>query len=170
MKLVFIHGRSQEGKNPEDLKRNWESALRDGFRKANLVFPEGVKIDFPYYGDSLKEAVNQLFSASRRNDVVAKGSDVGSNDPPPDFIEFAEQLVIEMQQKNPEIASNGEIRLPSDLIDDALELKMIPLAKGPLNWKWVQAVLKVLDGKTSGELMLEKFTRDVYSYLTVPRL
>jgi pimeloyl-ACP methyl ester carboxylesterase len=41
-----------------------------------------------------------------------------------------------------------------------------PQEKGPLNWEWVQAILKALERTPLGERALDRLTRDVYVYLT----
>jgi len=43
-----------------------------------------------------------------------------------------------------------------------------PQARGPLNWKWVQAILRAIDKNSPGmnQRTLETFTRDVFLYTT----
>ncbi|MEV6180292.1 serine protease [Streptomyces sp. NPDC052015] len=55
--LVFLHGRSQEGKDPGRLRRAWAAGLNQGLVRAGLdpVDPEDVW--FPYYGDRLVQAL-----------------------------------------------------------------------------------------------------------------
>ena len=59
MKLVFLHGRSQEDKNPHVLRDRWVGALRDGLEAAGLddVLDER-DIVFPFYGDALRDATS----------------------------------------------------------------------------------------------------------------
>ena len=45
----------------------------------------------------------------------------------------------------------------------------IPAAeRGPLNWKWVQAILRAVDPTPLGDLSLDQFTHDVFVYLHSP--
>ena len=60
MKLVFIHGRAQEGKDPVKLQVIWEEAFDQGLQNAGLSRPPGLEIGFPFYGDELDRLINQL--------------------------------------------------------------------------------------------------------------
>lgn len=55
--LVFLHGRSQHGKDPVGLRRRWTGGLNQGLTRAGLptVAPENVW--FPFYGDRIAEAI-----------------------------------------------------------------------------------------------------------------
>ncbi len=56
MKLVMLHGRSQEDKDPDKLRYKWVSALRDGAAKGGLDLPiDENDIVFPYFGDALRD-------------------------------------------------------------------------------------------------------------------
>ena len=61
MKLVFIHGRSQEDKDPLLLRQRWVSALRQGLDTAGLELPIDERdIVFPYYGDALRDVTSEM--------------------------------------------------------------------------------------------------------------
>src|SRR6185436_9178901 len=52
--LVFIHGRSQQGKDSFALKKEWIDTLKEGLAKNGLQLPiPEDKIRFPYFGDTL---------------------------------------------------------------------------------------------------------------------
>ena len=54
MRLVFIHGRAQEARKPEDVRLEWISALRDGLNKSGLELPiDPSQVVLPYFGDRL---------------------------------------------------------------------------------------------------------------------
>ncbi len=54
MKLLLVHGRSQEDKNPAVLRTKWETALYDGAEAVGLDVPiTEDDIVFPYFGDAL---------------------------------------------------------------------------------------------------------------------
>ncbi|MGW1672364.1 trypsin-like serine peptidase [Streptomyces sp. NPDC002324] len=56
--LVFLHGRSQEGKEPEKLRREWAAGLNQGLVRAGLSpFVDPADVWFPYYGDRLVRAM-----------------------------------------------------------------------------------------------------------------
>src|ERR1700733_7640881 len=77
--LIFIHGRSQEFKNAQELKDGWVSALSNGLEKQQLTLslsPEDIR--FPYYGQALYDLVDNATDAAN---VVLKGpSDTDERD------------------------------------------------------------------------------------------
>lgn len=57
-RLVFIHGRAQEGKDSVALKAEWVAALGKGLARSGLTLPMAdADIRFPYYGDTLAQLV-----------------------------------------------------------------------------------------------------------------
>ena len=61
MRLVCIHGRAQEGRNPEDVRQEWISALKGGLAKSNLTLPiDPSRIVLPYFGDRLFSLTKNL--------------------------------------------------------------------------------------------------------------
>ncbi|MDX1628963.1 MAG: hypothetical protein R3345_09715, partial [Fulvivirga sp.] len=73
MKLVFVHGRAQQGKDPNKLQQQWEQAFDEGLENVGLERPSGLKIGFPFYGDELDQLINQL-DAPLLTDVKIKGA------------------------------------------------------------------------------------------------
>ncbi len=60
VKLVFLHGRSQEDKDPLVLRQRWVAALEQGVEKAGLDLPIDERdIIFPYYGDALRDITSE---------------------------------------------------------------------------------------------------------------
>ncbi|WP_282692705.1 serine protease [Streptomyces sp. CC208A] len=55
--LVFLHGRSQQGKVPEDLRRDWSAGLNHGLTRAGLTPIDPADVWFPFYGDTLVPGV-----------------------------------------------------------------------------------------------------------------
>ncbi|MFD4501620.1 trypsin-like peptidase domain-containing protein [Streptomyces sp. NPDC058457] len=55
--LVFLHGRSQQGKEPENLRREWAAGLNQGLVRAGLPPVDPADVWFPYYGDRLVQAL-----------------------------------------------------------------------------------------------------------------
>ncbi|MGW3204082.1 trypsin-like serine peptidase [Streptomyces sp. NPDC001135] len=55
--LVFLHGRSQQGKDPENLRREWTAGLNQGLVRAGLPPVDPADAWFPYYGDRLVQAL-----------------------------------------------------------------------------------------------------------------
>lgn len=150
MKLIFIHGRSQEGKNPEALRKLWIETLKLGLRKSNLDLPIGEdKIFLPYYGDKLDELVNTTNKPIE--EIVKKGSQLNNKD-----AEFFNDFLLEVSENANITTSEIEDENPADIVE-----------KGPLNWTWVQSILRAIDKKSEwSELSIKSFTYDVYLYLT----
>lgn len=72
--LVFLHGRSQEGKNAgqlEQLRRDWAGGLNQGLVRAGLSPVIPADVWFPYYGDRLAQALTAHEAVPRFVDVTA---------------------------------------------------------------------------------------------------
>jgi hypothetical protein len=73
MRLVFIHGRAQEGRNPEDVREEWISALEGGLDKSGLKLPvDPSEIVVPYFGDKLFNLTKNLSKIDET--AISKGS------------------------------------------------------------------------------------------------
>ena len=147
-KLVLVHGRGQQGKEPERLKKEWTDALGYGCLRAGVDPPATGSIEFPFYGDLLADLVEQM-KTPRKSSVLSKGPSLDS-----------------------ESAMRGEIiaelltRIGLDQSDVSRELRGLPQEKGPGNWEWVQAMLRALDRVPGlSSKVVDAFTRDAYVYL-----
>lgn len=147
MKLIFIHGRAQEGKDPEKLKRQWTASLKEGLSKRNLEIPDHVEIVFPYYGDLLYDLVEEIKRSGSLKDIIERG--VTNQQDAVFFHDFLLELAENANISNEELLKsyNGNIR-----------------ERGPLNWEWIQAILRALDKTPIGSLSLKRFTYDVFVY------
>jgi len=149
-RIVFLHGRAQEGHDPNQLQQTWEAALARGLKGAGKPPLNGVKIEFPYYGNRLKALVDQVNSPLisgillRGHDQVQTGHEV-----------LRAAMLAEM--------AAGKA-LPDSLIQQNFDGQV--LERGVQNWKWVQAILRTLDGTPTGQRLLDVVTRDVSIYLT----
>lgn len=151
-RLVFVHGRAQEHKDAVALKAEWVDALRAGLAKSGLQLPlADADIRFPYYGQTLHDLVSDAADVA---EVVVRG-DAGD-----DAEQRFQQAVLE------------EIRQAKGITDEQVEelLGADVRQRGPLNWEWVQAVLKAIDRHVPGasDLSIALATRDVYQYLKNP--
>lgn len=150
MDLIFVHGRDQQGKNPQELQAQWEAALEKGWEKLGLKRPDNLKVVFPFYGDELSRMV-ELLDTPLVADVTSKGAS-----PDTDEAAFRGEFLEELA-KNAGVTDK----------DIQAHYSGQPREKGPLNWGWVQAILRALDSETEiGETLIDLFTRDVYVYLT----
>lgn len=148
-RLVFVHGRSQQGKDPEKLKTLWTETLKKGVDKYGGSLPNDISISFPFYGDLLDDYANQL-QVPLTTDIQTKGSPPNS-----DFLTFQSNIA-------------EEIRIKAGITEEQVDAEYgpNPKEKGPQNWEWVQALLRAIDKNASGlsQGMLEVFMRDVYLY------
>ncbi|MFG1687235.1 trypsin-like serine peptidase [Nonomuraea sp. NPDC049269] len=55
--LVFLHGRGQQGHDPERLRRYWTAALNGGLTRAQLPTIAPADVWFPFYGPQLVQAM-----------------------------------------------------------------------------------------------------------------
>jgi len=152
-RLVFVHGRAQEFKDAVALKAEWVAALRAGMAKSGLQLPIAeTDIKFPYYGQTLHDLVSDAASVA---EVVVRGGSAGL-----DAEQRFQQAVLE------------EVRLAKGITDEQVEemLGADVRQRGPLNWEWVQGILKAIDKHVPGasDLSIAVATRDVYQYLKNP--
>lgn len=156
MRILMIHGRSQGGKDPKELKKTWKETLDKGFASHGKTLPATVKIDFPFYGDMLDEFVKKA-SLPTPADVVAKGP--GGN---AEFEAFQQSVLMEMKK---------EMRISDDEVEAVLAPDA-PREKGPQNWAWVQAVARLIDRHftSATDATIETFMKDVFLYLTKPAI
>lgn len=156
--LVFIHGRSQAGKDPEDLKKKWIEAWKEGLAKSNLTIPISEdQIRFPFYGDALQDMVDGK-SAEEAATIVVKGATEGDAD----ALEMLTEIIDEY------IKSAG---ITEAEIENQMPPEAVARGKGPQNWGWVQAVLRTVDSKIpGGGALIAMVTNDVHQFLTKDRL
>jgi hypothetical protein len=154
MKLIFIHGRAQQGKDPVALRQSWIATWEKGLQKNNLSIPAGLTIAFPFYGDLLEELVQQADLPADAEEALSKGSAEDEAN-----LVFFNDFLQEMMQNGDIPESEANANYEGDIRD-----------KGPLNWGWVQAILKTLDKTPLGNLSIKKFTYDAYLYLTIPAI
>jgi hypothetical protein len=150
-RLVLIHGRGQGGLNPEDLKAQWMDALKKGATAAGKRIPDEIEVVFPFYGDVLDKFARE-FDIPLASDVQTRGGRTED-----EFLAFQFEVAEALRQRS---------GVSDEQVDS--EYGANPRPKGPLNWEWVQAILKALDKHGGGvsSKTLEIFTRDVFLYST----
>ena len=151
VRLVLVHGRSQQGLNPVDLQSTWLETLRRGAAKINRSLPERLEVAFPYYGDTLDEFARR-FELPLTTDIQAKGSAVNA-----DFLNFQAEVAEDMRRG----AGISDAQVQEEFGVNTTE-------KGPQNWAWVQAIIRAIDRNAGGisQSAIETFMRDVYLYTT----
>lgn len=152
--LVFVHGRSQENKDADALKREWIGAFREGLAKSQLDLPIAeADIRFPYYGDTLYDLTKDK-PEEEVAEVIVRGD--GANDEQQRFVRAVLQ----------------EVKKAAQITDSQLEeiTNRDVVERGPLNWEWLQGVLRAIDRYVPGGsgASIAIATNDVYQYLKNP--
>jgi hypothetical protein len=151
--LLLIHGRDQQGKQPDLLKAAWMNALTHGAQQAGKKLPMPITVEFPYYGDKLDEFA-RAYDIPLSSEAQSRGAPVDD-----EFQAFQYEFAEDIRQR-------------AGVTDNQVEAEYgnEPQERGPLNWKWVQAVLRAIDKHGGGmnQKTLEVFTRDVFLYTMRP--
>jgi hypothetical protein len=147
-KLLLVHGRAQQGRVPADIKKEWLDALETGMGRK---LPSSIEVSLPFYGDTLDGYAQQL-QIPLTSEIQARG-----NNDQEEFLVFQAQVAEEIRLR----AGVTDAQVDAEYGDD-------PQARGPLNWKWVQAILRAVDKHSPGmnQKAIETFTRDVFLYTT----
>jgi hypothetical protein len=150
-KLLLVHGRSQQGLNPDTLKAEWMATLTRGATALGLTIPSDIDVAFPYYGDKLDEFTRQ-YGIPLTSDLQARGT---SQDD--EFLVFQAAFAEAVRQR----AGITDAQVDAEYGNN-------PQPRGPLNVAWVQAILRAIDKTSPGlnQKTLETFTRDVFLYTT----
>jgi len=151
MKLIFIHGRDQQGKDPDALKQIWVDSLSKGLKKSGSSISPDLDILFPFYGDMLAKYVQEAESPVLSS-FNTKGAGVQANND--SELSYRYEILKEL------LKNAG---IPESEVDNNYEGSI--KEKGPLNWPWVHAILRTLDQTPLGLDVIDRFTRDVYIYL-----
>jgi hypothetical protein len=152
-RLVLVHGRGQQGLNAATLKQEWLTALERGARAIGMPVPPDVDVAVPYYADVMEQ-----FTLESRiplaSTMRARGTAVDD-----EYLVFQADVAESIRR---------QIGITDAQVD--AEYGPDPTPRGPLNWKWVQATLRVIDqyGYGLNQTVLETFTRDVFLYTTRP--
>jgi hypothetical protein len=150
MRLLLVHGRAQEGKSPEIITQEWMTALRRGFDKLGVAEPPNLKIDTPFYGDELAELVKKR-DLPQADHVATRGEAADDG-----YEKFLEEVANQ-------VSSDGTVTHRE--IED--EMGPGPETRGPENWGWVQAVIRIIDRHTPGvsNFSIGQLLRDVFVYV-----
>jgi hypothetical protein len=149
--MVFVHGRAQEHKDALALKKEWIEAFRRGLAKSGLQLPISEDaIRFPYYGQTLFD----LVSGAPRDqvaEIIVRGENADA-----DERAFIRAVIEEVKKK----ANITDSQLAEVAGQDVV-------ARGPLNWEWLQAALIAIDRYVpfASGASIAIATSDVYQYL-----
>lgn len=153
--VVFLHGRSQQGKDPGQLRRGWTAGLNHGLTRAGLTPVDPADVWFPYYGDTLVEAVRRHEAVPRPFVEMAPGLVAEACAPPGPARGTYEQLIAEA-------ASKADIPRGGESPDEGLGGTTVGALQRQLSW---------LAAKTDvDEWLIATVLRDVAAYLDEPRV
>lgn len=151
MKVIFVHGRSQQDFSPQELRDIWLTAWEKGLEKSNLSLPPDDSIHIPYYADTLIKLMNEK---PKKGEVTRSGSDKVNE---AKELEFTKDFLKEIA-----MATHPNF-------DERMDIKAMVEAErdSPLNWESVQKLLDFLDKKKIfGKWPIKLATKDVFHYLT----
>jgi hypothetical protein len=149
--LVFVHGRAQEHKDSVALKAEWIEAFEEGLAKNGLKLPiPEMAVRFPFYGDTLYDMAAGK-SGDQAAEVIVRGTDTDGDEK-----RFTLELMEEIRQQ----AGITDAQIAEVVGQDVVD-------RGPLNWGWVQGILKAVDRFVphGSGASIALFTHDVYQYL-----
>lgn len=152
MNVIFIHGRSQQGKDKAQLQQLWEESLARGFQAAGVTLSSDVRYHFPYYGDLLFDESRKLTRLAA-SAVLERGETIAVS---AQELAFKEAILIETAHKHG--------ITDAQIADEASE---IVAERAWFNTAPVLAALRLLDRLPNvAALSIELLTRDVWHYLT----
>ena len=143
---------SQQGKEIEALRKEWQAPLEEAWRRSNLPHPI-YHLDMPFYGDELYRLAQELRAGSvavrERGDAAAIR-----------FSEVQKDILVEMAE-NAGLTSEAVLDGPSLSIRE----------RGVLNSEWLLGLYRLLEGKFPrlGDVGLN-FLEQVDAYLTHPNI
>jgi pimeloyl-ACP methyl ester carboxylesterase len=148
-RLLLVHGRAQQGKDPARLKTEWLEAFKRGAEKLGRTLPDDLEVDLPFYGDTLDDFARR-FELPLTTDIQTKGAPVDA-----EFLRFQADMAEALRHR----AGVTDAQIDA-------EYGANPKTRGPENWEWVQAILRALDKYGGGlsQTTLETFMRDVFLY------
>lgn len=188
VKLLYVHGRAQQGRSEDSIKSEWTQALQEGFQKAGLAVPS-FSVSAPFYGDRLYAFTSKEFQERRRKaqDEGVRSLEDVSHDPKfgKFLAEYASQVLdergnddrqglslddlVRTQVREPALAIAGaslenNLRGGGSLSDEE--------ERGILNWEPLLSLLRRLDGQNPNfsAFSIELILKDVYEYLTDPNV
>lgn len=136
MRLVFIHGINQQGKSSDILRTAWISALG--------LSVDSTKIDVPFFGDVLVEAMNQTTG----NEVTPQG--IPGDDDQREFLASALHQMALDYRLDPEMITAKQRAIP----------------QGPWDDRRLLAILRLLENVSPlhGEIVI-RVVSQAYAYL-----
>lgn len=128
MRMILVHGISQEGKSEQQIHDEWLGPLRATFtRFGNDPLGRLTRIDAAFYGDLLDENSSPWL----KSEVLAMGAEEADDE----FDEFAVQAFEEMALV---------IGVTKEQIEAEAAETTVPMGKGP-HKKWMKAIARAVE-------------------------
>ncbi len=156
--MLFIHGRRQEGLNPEVLRRNWTAGLNAGLTKAGASTVDPRSVVFPFYGNLLY--AKKIQALEQRADLDLETARTSASHLPadpavPKNVAVVESQILRSMQRE---AEDGEAVDQESVWEGLLRL---PGARA--------ALMTVARHTRVDEEIIENFLTDVAVYLKYAR-
>lgn len=150
MKVIYVHGIAQEGKNPNDLLKEWDAALQTGLDAVGGKRPPGMETVLTYYGNTLAEKTAEIDKGEAMG-LVRKGT---TDTEDAQKSEFYAEMLTEMAKARA-VSTDGLTALDGN-----------PVERGIQNWPFVLALARRLNKVgVIADWTVDTFTRDVWVYL-----
>ena len=151
MKLLFVHGRGQQGSSSAQLTTHWMAALGQGLERAGMRLPASVTPDFPFYGNRLETLIAEVNAPLGLN-IDARAPDAVID------VDHGELRLSVLQEF---AAGAGLTADDVARADDSTIREM-----GLQNTRAIRATARALDRVPGlNAQVLDWITRDVYVYL-----
>ncbi|MEV6730669.1 hypothetical protein [Streptomyces sp. NPDC051364] len=149
MRLVFIHGRAQGSSSSEKIEEDWLRAVKIGCTKSGAQLPSDLDIRVPFYGKYLDEAT----AGTQQRQTVSRGDGPQNSFEAETILALAKQAGISVEEITAEMQDPEVLR-------------------GPENWRLTLAAMRLLSRRAPyiTESYIRKFTADVHTYLTRPKV
>src|SRR3954447_572360 len=168
--LVFVHGRGQEFKNPDQLLRKWLAALNGGLTKADDATLKADRVVFPYYGDVLYRVTAESAGKTVRLKSIDGELQPGPFIPgtPPDVGAVERELLADLARNaGMTVPEPDEPRPPSPRAPGDRPLHREGLGERILSWRVARDVLTALANRSRlDRLVITAQLRDAAIYLS----
>lgn len=161
--LVFVHGRNQQGQDPEAVRAAWTDGLNRGLGAAQLPSVDAASVAFPFYGDLLHAKTLEAIKAGtdiELHSLMAESTRRIDPAMPLDVAAIETELLQSLCAQARERAGDDPsvVETPEDLRGAVAGFRA---ANAVLSW--------LADHTGAAREIIEAFLRDVAVYLRVAR-
>ncbi|KPI17995.1 hypothetical protein OV450_7959 [Actinobacteria bacterium OV450] len=154
--LIYLHGRRQQGKDPEDLRRDWTAGLNRGLTRAGMDPVDPADVWFPFYGNRLADLMGWKETATGVAEPAEMTSASAAERPPAGSpLGLYEHMLIEAATKAG-MPQNGDVPM------EGLEGTLLGGFHRALGWLTAHSEVD--------ELTIATIFRDVSRYLSDPNV